>query len=402
MRHMSNGMAIGGSAGAAARGGGRGGRPARRTTHEVPGGRGGVGHGMHGQVRGERVASAEPDDDQQGVGDEDSAGQGDGRTLDGGRGDAARHGARRLRAVRGQRAELRRRHLRGEPAGRDAVGVHHVVPGAAGVHERGQAAAVERGVAGGGGGHARPGAGQRHDRLQHEQHVARWPLTGSRSSCVSSRGAFDMVGNLYEWVADWVPRSTVCGTWSAGVSPTGDDQCLAGAATTGEPGALLRGGGCFDGACAGPLAVIGAFAPSLSSDHVGFRCTGTSILTAASPDLVEVTMSTTPPAPVRAPGTTFPVTDTVKNLGPGASGASTTRYYLSLDAVKGAGDMLLAGSRAVPALAAEASHSGTVTVTIPAATPVNTYFLLRLCRRPERRGRRATRATTASARRRRS
>ena len=200
-------------------------------------------------------------------------------------------------------------------------------------------------------------------------------LTGSRNVCVSSRGAFDMVGNLSEWVADWLPRSPVCGTWSADVSPTGDAQCLAGTATTGEPGALVRGGGWFDGASAGPLTVIGAFAPSLSSDHVGFRCTGTSILTAASPDLVEVTMSTTPPAPVRAPGTTFPVTDTVKNLGPGASGASTTRYYLSLDAVKGAGDMLLAGSRAVPALADEASHPGTVTVTIPAATPVNTYFL---------------------------
>ncbi len=75
--------------------------------------------------------------------------------------------------------------------------------------------------------------------------------TGSRSSCKSARGAFDMVGNLYEWVADWVPRSTACGTWSAGVSPTGDYQCLAGAATTGEPGALLRGGDfLFDG---GPL-----------------------------------------------------------------------------------------------------------------------------------------------------
>jgi formylglycine-generating enzyme required for sulfatase activity len=32
--------------------------------------------------------------------------------------------------------------------------------------------------------------------------------TGSRSSCESSDGAFDMVGNLFEWVADWVPRST--------------------------------------------------------------------------------------------------------------------------------------------------------------------------------------------------
>src|SRR5262249_4148425 len=37
-------------------------------------------------------------------------------------------------------------------------------------------------------------------------------LTGARSSCVSARGAFDMVGNVYEWVADWVPRSTACGT----------------------------------------------------------------------------------------------------------------------------------------------------------------------------------------------
>src|SRR5262249_46826980 len=81
--------------------------------------------------------------------------------------------------------------------------------------------------------------------------------TGSRTSCVSADGAFDMVGNLYEWVADWVPRSTACGAWSAGVSPTGDEQCLAGAATTGEPGALLRGGFFLgSGAGAGPRAVL--------------------------------------------------------------------------------------------------------------------------------------------------
>ena len=58
------------------------------------------------------------------------------------------------------------------------------------------------------------------------------------------------------------------------------------------------------------------------------------------------------------------------------SGASATRYYLSLDAVKSAGDALLTGSRTVPGLAAGGSHSGTVTVTIPAATPLNTYFVL--------------------------
>jgi len=99
--------------------------------------------------------------------------------------------------------------------------------------------------------------------------------TGSRSSCKSADGAFDMVGNLEEWVADWVPQSTTCGTWSAGVSPTGDFQCLAGAATTGEPGALLRGGNFVffgGGSNAGPLAVSGANGPSLSTDGVGFRC----------------------------------------------------------------------------------------------------------------------------------
>ncbi len=96
--------------------------------------------------------------------------------------------------------------------------------------------------------------------------------TGSRSSCVSSDGAFDMVGNLNEWVADWVPRSTACGTWGVGISPTGDTQCLAGAATTGEPGALLRGGYFYDGTYAGPLLVIGDVSPSGSFDGVGFRC----------------------------------------------------------------------------------------------------------------------------------
>ncbi len=96
--------------------------------------------------------------------------------------------------------------------------------------------------------------------------------TGSRSSCVSTDGAFDMVGNLYEWVADWVPRSTACGSWSAGVSPTGDSQCLGGAATTGEPGALLRGGYFSLGTDAGPLTVFGTGQPSASGPAIGFRC----------------------------------------------------------------------------------------------------------------------------------
>lgn len=104
--------------------------------------------------------------------------------------------------------------------------------------------------------------------------------TGSRSSCVSADGAFDMVGNLVEWVTDWVPHSTTCGSWEGSV----DFQCLAGADTdpTHEPGALVRGGNFSDprinpitgsgGPQAGPLNISGFATPSNFSDSIGFRC----------------------------------------------------------------------------------------------------------------------------------
>jgi formylglycine-generating enzyme required for sulfatase activity len=94
--------------------------------------------------------------------------------------------------------------------------------------------------------------------------------TGARSTCVSARGAFDMVGNLFEWVADWVPASTVCPGWG-GFSD--DLMCLSGASTTQNgPGALLRGGFFGIGANAGPLAVGGSVEPSFSNNFLGFRC----------------------------------------------------------------------------------------------------------------------------------
>jgi formylglycine-generating enzyme required for sulfatase activity len=97
--------------------------------------------------------------------------------------------------------------------------------------------------------------------------------TGARSDCVSARGAFDMVGNLAEWVADWVPLSTGCPNWG-GFSD--DSMCLSGANENGTgPGALLRGGSFsifFGGTTAGPLTVNGAFAPSASTAFIGFRC----------------------------------------------------------------------------------------------------------------------------------
>lgn len=58
----------------------------------------------------------------------------------------------------------------------------------------------------------------------------------------------------------------------AGVSPTSDIQCLAGAATTGEPGALIRGGFFDDGSGAGPLSIAADNQPSNTSQGIGFRC----------------------------------------------------------------------------------------------------------------------------------
>jgi formylglycine-generating enzyme required for sulfatase activity len=94
--------------------------------------------------------------------------------------------------------------------------------------------------------------------------------TGSRRACVSARGAFDMVGNLAELVAEWLPRSTTCASW--GFTP--DAQCLAGAETTGEPGVLQRGGdyGAVNGGAAGPLTVFGLDGPSHTAVAIGFRC----------------------------------------------------------------------------------------------------------------------------------
>jgi len=94
-------------------------------------------------------------------------------------------------------------------------------------------------------------------------------LTGT-AGCVSDAGAFDMVGNLNEWVADWTPRSTTC---VGGLFGTGDWNCLAGASTLSGPGALIRGGSfTFGGSDAGVFAVDGRGDPSGWTSELGFRC----------------------------------------------------------------------------------------------------------------------------------
>ena len=74
-------------------------------------------------------------------------------------------------------------------------------------------------------------------------------------------------------------------------------------------------------------------------------------------------------------GAPISVTDTTRNAGSGAAPASTTRYYLSLNSAVDAADVML-GARAVPALAAGASDTATVTLTIPASVPAGAYTLL--------------------------
>jgi formylglycine-generating enzyme required for sulfatase activity len=96
--------------------------------------------------------------------------------------------------------------------------------------------------------------------------------TGANPGCRSDWGANDMVGNLWEWVADWDEEASDnnCANWPAGLGS--DRTCVGGAdPATGFPGALYRGG-CFEcGTGAGPFAIVGSSVPDDSDITFGLR-----------------------------------------------------------------------------------------------------------------------------------
>lgn len=78
---------------------------------------------------------------------------------------------------------------------------------------------------------------------------------------------------------------------------------------------------------------------------------------------------------IAGPGATIVVTDTTSNQGAGDAGSSNTAFYLSTNLTVDAGDTQL-GARAVPALAAGATNSGSTSLVIPAGTPTGNYYIV--------------------------
>jgi formylglycine-generating enzyme required for sulfatase activity len=110
--------------------------------------------------------------------------------------------------------------------------------------------------------------------------------TGSRSNCVSNFGAFDMVGNLIEWTADWVqgnstpfdPPDGFAGEDFGNDFMRGTNPATAQGFGTNFPSAISRGGGFKaglfspNGSGAGVFSLNARFAPTDFGDDSGFRC----------------------------------------------------------------------------------------------------------------------------------
>ena len=103
-------------------------------------------------------------------------------------------------------------------------------------------------------------------------------LTGSATACLSDVGAFDMVGNVAEMVADWGDQANACQLQKTGFGA--DRSCVggagaldAGSGTRNLASNYLRGGDWDDGLEAGALAIAVNTPPALIGfNQRGFRC----------------------------------------------------------------------------------------------------------------------------------
>ena len=100
--------------------------------------------------------------------------------------------------------------------------------------------------------------------------------TGSRGSCYSNWSVHDIVGNLWEWVADWMQDNSGSNAGDISSATYGNDGIYgmddASPETNHFPAALKRGGYWNSGTAAGGFAMDGMLGPSESSSNIGFRC----------------------------------------------------------------------------------------------------------------------------------
>jgi subtilase family serine protease len=104
------------------------------------------------------------------------------------------------------------------------------------------------------------------------------------------------------------------------------------------------------------------------------NCLASSQVQVGRPDLVAMEVRNVPATAIL--GSSFPVTDVVRNASGFPAPAFRVRYYLSGDPDRSTGDKLMTGVRIVSALAAQTGSTGTAKLTVPYSTTPGLYYLL--------------------------
>jgi formylglycine-generating enzyme required for sulfatase activity len=98
------------------------------------------------------------------------------------------------------------------------------------------------------------------------------PASTGTAGCVSSWGAFDMVGNMLEWTAEWIPFGSNTTQWPAAF---GSDESAIGGPPLGPaanlPSVLMRGGH-WDGGVNDGVFALESQLPQTQGFTFGFRC----------------------------------------------------------------------------------------------------------------------------------